>query len=153
MKWQYIIIIMPLLFACNINSDTGKSKEEISMNQAESIPQNYKNLVVKNGDIDAYKTLSIEYMDHKYPEEFLLYAMIMANKYDYPQAYFDVFTCLTDVYMSDLNKMDTITANLAINYLIKAYKWQHHQAKKIVDEYSIKYNEKKNKEQIVNIFE
>lgn len=153
MKWKYIVIITPLLFACNSNNDRGKIKEEISMNQVESSPQNYKNLVIEKGDIDAYNTLSIEYLDYKYPEEFLLYAMIMANKYDYPQASFDVFTCLTDVYMSDLNKMDSISANMAINYLIKAYKSHHHQAQEIVDKYSIMYNEKLNKNQIARIFD
>lgn len=146
-------MITPLFFACNINSDRGKFKKEISMNQVESTKVNYKNLVIEKGSIDAYKTLSIEYLDHKYPEEFLLYAMIMANKYNYSQAYFDVFTCLTDVYMSDLNKMDSVSANLAINYLIRASKSRHHQAQEIVDKYSIMYNEKSNKDQIVKIFD
>jgi hypothetical protein len=75
----------------------------------------------------------------------------MSNKFDYPQAYYDVFTCLTDVYLSDLHQIDDKTASMAIDYLLKANERGHQQAKEIVTEYKIKRNEN-SKQQIQRIF-
>ncbi|MFV0531174.1 MAG: hypothetical protein ACK5MD_07015 [Flavobacteriales bacterium] len=61
----------------------------------------------------------------------------MANKFDYPQAYFDVYSCLVNVFYSDITKIDESTATLAITYLENAAKKGHEQAQEMVKEFSI----------------
>ena len=75
-----------------------------------------------------------------FDEEFLIYALIMANKYDYPQAYFDVYFYLTNVF-PDISDIDEATANMAISYLLKAKDKGHHQAIDIVEKYNISSTE------------
>lgn len=151
MKWRLIIFCL-LLIGCNMgNNNKSNNEPKQSMNQHTTNQNELKKAILFSGDIAAYQSLNTEYLDYNYPEEFLLYAMIMANKYDYPQAYFDVFTCLTDIYLSDLNQLDEKTASLAIDYLLKAYEKGHHQAKDMVEEYEITSN-KNSKQQIERIF-
>ena len=120
------------------------------MNEPTRSEKELKKLILYNGDEDAYDELDIAYLDHSFQEEFLLYALIMANKYDYPQAYFDVFYCLTGIY-GDITKIDVKTAALAIEYLLQANEKGHHQANKMVQEYNIDI-EKNSKQQIIKIF-
>ena len=122
-------------------SEVNSNEPVISMNQSLRNEKSLKEAILINGDTDAYCELSIAYLDHPYQEEFLLYAMIMANKYDYPQAYFDVFDCFVLAYWFDISKIDEQSASLAIEYLIKAYERGHQQAKDIVEKYSINNNE------------
>ena len=53
--------------------------------------------IVCHGNIESYQTLLDNYADNFRYEEVLAYSLIMANKYDYPQAYFDVFDILTSI--------------------------------------------------------
>ncbi len=148
---EFIIFIMVFL-GCGVkNNEPIKSEVEQSLNQPLKNITELKESVLYNGDIGAYNELDIAYLDHTFQEEFLLYAMIMANKYNYPQAYYDVFTCLTDIYLSDLNQLDEKTASLAIDYLLQANEKGHHQAKDIVEEYKI-INNDNSKQQIERIF-
>jgi len=152
MRWM-LIIFCSFLFGCNMeNSNKSNNGAKQSMNNQQTTNQSeLKKAILLSGDIGAYQSLNTEYLDYAFPEEFLLYAMVMANKYDYPQAYFDVFTCLTDIYLSNLNQLDEKTASLAIDYLLKAYEKGHHQAKDMVEEYEITSNEN-SKQQIEKIF-
>lgn len=157
MKLTVLFLTILFLSSCssdNRNEKTNDENEDVFINQNIELPSDLKNLIINEGDTNAYYKVSNEYYEsYSHPEELLLYSMIMANKYDYLQAYYDVFTCLTDVYMSDLNKMDTATANIAIEYLLKAYSKNHYQATEIVKEYSIQYDVLNNKKQIIKIFE
>lgn len=151
MKWNVIIFFL-FFIGCDMKNDsTQNNKSERSINQLSTNENELKKSILFKGDIDAYNSLGTAYLDYTFQEEFLLYAMIMANKYEYPQAYFDVFTCLTDIYLSDLNQIDDKTASLAIDYLLKAYEKGHHQAKDVVEEYEITSNEN-SKQQIERIF-
>ena len=150
-----IILIMcySILVGCKTYNSNEKSISEYkqSINQQPSNQNLLKKAILYNGDIKAYNSINTEYLDYAYTEEFLLYAMIMSNKFDYPQAYYDVFTCLTDVYLSDLHQIDDKTASMAIDYLLKANERGHQQAKEIVTEYKIQRNEN-SKQQIQRIF-
>lgn len=152
MRLKASIMFCWLLISCNMENGKKLDNEHKQlMNQHIPNQSALKKAILLNGDIQAYHSLSTEYLEHAFSEEFLLYALIMANKYDYPQAYYDVFTCLTDVYLSDLSLLDENTASLAIDYLIKAYEKKHHQAKDVVEEYGITSNEN-SKQQIQRIF-
>jgi hypothetical protein len=75
---------------------------------------------LSQGDTSAYDQLSLEYMDS--PDNTFLYtALVMANKYEYPQAYMDVYSCLTDLAHqkegTELDSLDARTRSLALEYL------------------------------------
>lgn len=150
-----ILILSIILFAfisCDMKrGETKPNKVEMSMNQYTNSETELKKSILFNGDTSAYYKLRMSYLDYTFQEEFLLYALVMANKYDYPQAYLDVFSCLTDIYYDDISKIDDKTARLAIEYLLQANEKEHHQAKEMVQEYNIDV-EKDNKQQIIKIF-
>ncbi|MBN1416198.1 MAG: hypothetical protein JW973_13940 [Bacteroidales bacterium] len=154
MKWIVLFISILIFAGCKMkNSELNSNKKVFSMNQPLTSVVDLKKAVLYEGSKEAYDALSTAYLDYTFQEEFLLYAIIMANKYEYPQAYFDVYFWLTQTFSSDINNIDESSANLAIEYLIKASEKNHRQAKEIVEEYAIVYNERKNKEQILKIFE
>ncbi len=106
-------IALVLLYSCESrsmnqpNRDLGLIREEAT-----------------NGSIDAYNELSVVYLDC-HAGEFLFFALLMANKYDYPQAYLDVFYSILYGYVGgveDFYKMDKKTQKLALDYLIAAKK-------------------------------
>jgi hypothetical protein len=110
MKSYIIVTLCYLVFAsCKDGSR--------SMNQAQrEITEIQKE--VNLGNIASYKELRIVYLD--YPREnFLFWAMLMANKYDYPPAYLDVYYVLTDCFSNTLKPLmiDDRTKKLALEYL------------------------------------
>lgn len=79
-----------------------------------------KSLVLLKGDTTAYAELNIAYLNEEYEEEYLFYSLYMANKYNYPPAYFYVFHCLTSIYENHkTGKIDKETEALALKYLRK----------------------------------
>jgi TPR repeat protein len=77
-----------------------------------------KELVLLKGDTVAYDELAIAYMDGKYDEEYLVYSLIMANKYHYHRAYYKVYYCLISVFEHhSYREIDEITKEMAISYL------------------------------------
>ena len=115
--------------SCNNPINNGKF-----MNSADCSLKELEQLVIEKGDTSAYQEMSIQYLDLR-KQEFLFYALVMANKYDYPQAFFDVFDCLT--YLDNYDLMDEKTAALAIKYLILAANMGHEQAQEMISEYDI----------------
>ncbi len=83
---------------------------------------------VLKGDTMAYKELQRYFSCSSNPEELLPYAFLMANKYNYRMAYFDVYHSFWYIYsetsysLSLLDSLDKITQNLALEYLQKAAK-------------------------------
>ena len=83
-------------------------------------------MALNKGDTIAYYDLFISYLDRRI-QDFLPYALIMANKYQYHLAYYHVYLCL--LLISDdwdeeagnytLDKLDTTTCDMAIDYLRK----------------------------------
>ena len=146
MKKILLLLIVVSFIGCknNIKNDVK------SINSSTRPDSELAQLILQKGDSSAYYELSMQYLDYGY-ERFLPFALIMANKYDYQQAYFDVFSCLTDIYHSDIAKIDDKTANLAIEYLLQANEKGHHQANEMVQEYDIDIN-KNSKQQIIKIF-
>ncbi len=80
--------------------------------------------LVKQGDAIAYDALSIYFSCSENSEELLPYAFLMANKYNYKKAYYDVFDCFWSIYAETgsivlLDNLDATTRNLALEYLKK----------------------------------
>jgi len=79
-----------------------------------------KSLVLFKGDTRAYEELCTAYLNEEYDEEFLIYSLFMANKYNHPRACYYVYHCLTSIYENHHNgKIDKETKTLALKYLSK----------------------------------
>ena len=91
-----------------------------------------KKAVVKMGDIPAYHLLKNEFRKKKHPQEYLLYSIVMADKYHYTPANYDVYYCLTSVFDANpsLGKIDKRTKGLALDYLERGVKLNDPIAKK-----------------------
>lgn len=117
MKPVFLLIV---IFLCSLSCKQKfkhYGERVITMNQTRPINE-LKELVLKKGDIAAYDELSIAYLNEKYLAEYLLYSIIMADKYNYPRAYFQVYHCLTYAYKFNLHsEFDEDTKNLALKYL------------------------------------
>jgi hypothetical protein len=116
MKLHYILILILIFsFACK------HKKEElcsvITFNNTRPIEE-LKQLVLTKGDTVAYDELAIAFMDENFDEEYLIYSIVMADKYNYPRAYYKVYECLTEVFEHHgSNQIDEATKELAIKYL------------------------------------
>lgn len=124
MKKKYSIIIILLVITgififYHFRSNKYKSEEFVSMNSTRPVEE-LKKLVLSKGDTIAYNELRIAYLDVKYyEEEYLLYSIIMADKYKYPRAYYYVYYSLTSIfeYHHYTGKIDEKTKTLALKYL------------------------------------
>lgn len=135
---NFSIVIIALLCCSCTHSD----KASRPMNDSSKTITQLKQEILETGDTSAYESLSVELLDFKYGDEELLpYAMIMANQYDYPQAYFDVYFSMTAPYKDHINPIDSLTAQLAIKYLLIASEKGHGQASEIVESHSIVENQ------------
>lgn len=148
--WCLLAINVFMLSCCNHRS----YDNSCSINSATKSISELKQLIIEQGDSCAYSDLKIQFLDFQFGSEDLLpYAMIMANKYNYTQAYFDVFDCLTIPYWSDIHQIDSRTAKLAISYLLLAANKGQEQACEIVDSYSITDNGQDYVTQICQIYQ
>ena len=132
------ISIFILLFS-SCNEDGKKSGESLPRNSSELISgvslsemkemTTYKNEVLHSGKISSYKKLQIFYADKLLFNELLFSAIIMANKYGYTPAYYDVFKGLKFTHPSgDFKKLDSLSKKLATYYLLKAHELGDSQA-------------------------
>jgi len=130
MKKKYYIIIAILFIIVGLftifhfNPNKQVLVKSVSMNNTRPIKE-LKKLVLSKGDTIAYKELRIAYLNvDYYEEEFLLYSIIMADKYNFPKAYYYVYKCLTSIFeFHHYNgKMDEKTKDLALKYLKEGVK-------------------------------
>lgn len=118
-----------------------KKKEEFSLNEPSRTYQELKKLALTKGDTIAYHELSIAYMDSPNDDRFLNIALIMANRYNIPEAYLDVYYFLTDYYhrkdFKNLDDLDDNTRALALAYLKKGAERGDKECQKILGHYYI----------------
>jgi len=81
--------------------------------------------IIENGDTSAYHNLYNYFMNHKEIGQVLSYSLIMANKWDYSVAMYDVYSELLILYdcifWGNIEIMDSRTRKLALEYLIRYY--------------------------------
>ncbi|WP_394775761.1 hypothetical protein [Flavobacterium sp.] len=148
MKISILIILSLFFFSCKDN----REKKIILKNESSTLSLyldyfNDKNKVdslmdkiVNKGDTIAYRDLSMIYALSGHRSDYLRVSLIMANKYQYAQAYYDVYNDFyrTNNYIignkeetiEDLNVLDKETRNLAFKYLEKAASKGHTKARK-----------------------
>jgi TPR repeat protein len=119
------IIIILIISLYRQNAESGI--EVITMNHTRPINE-LKELVLTKGDTAAYEELAIAFMNEKYYEEYLIYSILMANKYRYSRAYFQVYCCLTFDLKHHAKIIDEETIALAVKYLKKGAELKECQA-------------------------
>jgi hypothetical protein len=134
-----LIIIYSLCSSCNKkeNIDSNQIQDEKITSPSQSYFDDFVNQdkikaltdKSKNGDTIAYRNLRHIYFYSDHVKEFLYNAMTIAEKHDYPLAYYDVYTIL---YSPDNN--DSRTNKLANYYLFKAYEKKSEHAETTIKE-------------------
>ena len=116
MRFFKIFILFLISMSCQ------KKNNGIPTNNTSAIQVNeFKKLALEKGDTIAYSELSNYYMDIS--NEGLLYsALMMANKYHYSRAYYDVYETITESSykkeFTELDSLDSKTRSMALDYLI-----------------------------------
>lgn len=138
---QIPILMIFLFFVAGCQNE--RKGDFLLMNQPLENPKNLRKAVIEDGDTSAYNELSIQYLSYGYGR-FLPFALIMANKYNYPEAYFDIFASLSDLnryYQNDndndwsLDSLDNNLREMAVTYLIKAANKGNEQAQEVLGNY------------------
>lgn len=120
------ILIFCLCSSCNNKKDlvtTGVEQEQV-ISPSQSYSEDFQNQEkirllsdkVKFGDTTAYRKLRHLYFYSGHVKEFLFNALTMADKHQYPLAYYDVYTIL---YSPD--EQNGMNNKLANYYLFLAY--------------------------------
>jgi len=90
---------------------------------------------LNNGDFKSYNVASNYYiLKDKWPE-FYFYSLIMANKYNCPEAHYHVYSFLTDkVYIDQINMYsgDLITRKMSLYHLLKSFELGDEPSKQMV---------------------
>lgn len=113
------VFLMIFLFSCQIKSEENSKPMNLAKRPIEEITSE-----VYEGNVASYQQLRIVYLDMP-PDEFLFWAMIMANKYDYGPAYLDVYYSMKYAYErggKDFDKKDKMTKEFLLKYLNIAVK-------------------------------
>jgi hypothetical protein len=119
-KNKYLIF---LIFLASCNPGNSKKEKGIAMNEEfvkqfedEVRKDSLTQKIIVHGDTKAYQELFRTYTFSGHEHEWLYYAFVMANNFDYPEAYFDLYILLRTDSGSELK-----TDKLANYYLLKAY--------------------------------
>lgn len=147
------IFLGVILFSSYIKLSKDKVEKDF-VNDSYAISNKHQELsnklesdIINQGNIKSYNELRVSYID-KDMFAFLPWALIMANKYNNNDAYFDVYYCLFDLNCTacndqelenwSLDELSRKEQDLAIYYLMKASEKGHSQAKEILDIYKVK---------------
>ena len=110
-KYIILIVIISIFISCISHPKTNFENPEVV--------EELLNKVLK-GDTNAYYEISVDFFLENKSNEFLYYAMYMANEYNNSRAHYDVYDILTRYSSNKIEDMDTITRNIAIYHLKKA---------------------------------
>lgn len=124
MKILFIIVTWFVLGGC---SDSDKKIQSTPVVKKDSLDQLKKGILV--GDTLAYLELRNFYVMQNKANDFLLWAILMANKYKYQTALHDVYFCINSLnsyygkYSVETNEneniLDSITISIANDFLTR----------------------------------
>ena len=116
-----VIFLSIILISCSCKND----EEEVCLSyhtHPDSYIKDAENILT-HGDTALYDSFFDTYADDGAVDMMLPFAMIMANKFDYNKAYYDVYFILTNLYVIfyvyDI-EIDSITQSIAKVYYTKA---------------------------------
>lgn len=84
--------------------------------------EEYVNKVLENGDVGAYQDLFFILQKSGHENEYLIYSLFMANKYNYPDAFFWVYYHIIKLFDNNNIEIDEISLKTALEYLNKGVK-------------------------------
>jgi hypothetical protein len=143
------LALIMTLYSCNTNQPA--TNDEVAMSDVSILNLNEsKSDVELHGDTLAYNTLALYYFSEGKYNEMLYYSMIMANKFGYDNAYYDVYQILIDIYGDSISQIDTLTAYMALSYLTTAAKKGFSVAQEEVHRYNVDLGQN-NKAQIIKM--
>lgn len=131
---NYLLILLTLVISCRENNVENKNiqTKNLIINDYEAEYNNKENLnkllkdAIDNYNKDSYfEAFRIHVISNRY-EEFLYYSIMMAEKNNFDQAYYDCYYLMT-VRINKPNK-------LAMYYLLKAYEKGNEDAKDEIKE-------------------
>lgn len=151
---EFVVVVFFIICAsCNdkkTNQTEIKKDDDVSTGSIYSDEYNNKektdkllNKIVHEGDTTAHNNLAEIYFLSGHRLSFLYVSILMANKYKYSQAYYDVYNCLYNLNSKNDNNeewifnenTDTETIKYALDCLKKAEKGGVPEAKKILKFY------------------
>lgn len=126
----YFTIFISILFLFSCNYNTKKNINNLSdvtilgdtivtMNSYDFDVDKAQYNVIKHGDIESYLNIKQYQIERAVYSDFIYYALIMSDKYHYPQAYYDVYICLFDTY-DNKDELGSELKKMGIEYLKKA---------------------------------
>jgi hypothetical protein len=139
-----IFVIISICFLCSCNNSNKGETFSMSPKAYTSEEEECIRRMVYYGDTIAYRRMFDDFDDNSRIPEFLSYSLIMANKYDWAQAYYDVFYIFTSVPHVNAYECDTIsfycldekTREFALSYFRQAvYKGNYWASKHLLNEF------------------
>lgn len=153
-------ILWYLIYTSNADNKVEETDAEdtvtINMNSSNESSYSLKRKILLDGDEIAFsKLFTHEHIDNMNPEYMLAWAIIMANKYDFDEAYYEVFraisnTCykynqpekgaeckkfIGEIEYISLDHLDSLTRKFALDYLTIAANRNIFQAKQSLGQY------------------
>lgn len=139
MKIKYLIFAISLLqmvfFSCSQNEEkklNPSDRNRIQTGDNRRIEDSLWREALNNGDFRAYNEISNDYLLKLKDVELYYYALIMANKYNCPEAYAHLYMILTKMPSYggiEMVSKDNTTRSQAIFYLLKANELGHQNSK------------------------
>lgn len=139
---SFILLCLMLILLNSCNNDRKRQfVPEISVHA--KLMANKKKVVelwkkaIDKGDFKAYNEVSNAYLLESQIYELYYYSLIMANKYQCPEAYYHLFVVMNDKVSIDglvLYSNDEMTKNMSFYYLLKASELGYAQAQYKIDE-------------------
>ena len=106
-----IFCLCLLFYSCEVPSSSIKDEKTLRSLIDKALNEN---------DEFAYSEVRSHFFSEERLQDFCYYAIKMANKYDYPDAYYDVFRTLTLTENVAIDSLDNKTKCLALYYLLKS---------------------------------
>jgi hypothetical protein len=118
-----LLIAIIFIFSCNVDPQEGNTRHDrikYFFDNKERVSDLLRKSM-ENGDTIAYKEIHQFYYEDGREQEITYLSMMMANKYNYPAAYFDVYSELSHRAGGfPLLDLDKRTRNIALYYLALA---------------------------------
>jgi len=140
-QYELVLFIFFFLASCQ-HKKIEKKNIEIAKPENPSIPIDDKKLIneiikkaMVNGDTIAYKELRSYFEIETVGDEFLYNSIRMAYRYNFKDAYYDVYWALAHPRTGEtIDELDRNTKDLSLYFLLKSYELGYSKAKYQLDE-------------------
>ncbi|MDO8999654.1 MAG: hypothetical protein Q7W45_07815 [Bacteroidota bacterium] len=115
------ILVLFLIISCDKTHKDESNNALIIKPTMDTSNYNLIKNIVNKGDKEAYKSLFIDYSLEEKSEDLFFVSFLMANRYSYSDAYYDLYATLVHSNLgTDFDKLDEKTKCFALYFLLKA---------------------------------